>query len=110
MLLSKKRITEDMLFSENQITKVLMRLHFYCSQTPEDRFSRLNVHLYFYVPSSLCVCQQTCWLLIMPPTLKKFKGLMPPTLNKLKGHIALGLCICPFEHPLQKISYSFEIS
>ena len=35
---------------------------------------------------------------------------MPPTLKKLKGHIALGLFVCQFVCPLQKLSYSFEIS
>ena len=42
--------------------------------------------------------QKVSWLII------------PPTLKKLKGHVALGVSAIPFLCPLQKISYSFEIS
>ena len=32
-----------------------------------------------------------------------------PNFKKLKGHIALGLSVLPFVHPLQNLSYSFEV-
>ena len=36
--------------------------------------------------------------------------LCPNIFNKLEGHIALGPSVIPFVRPLQKLSYSFEIS